>query len=180
MITITNGVEEFIVREELTKKVKRGFVISPCREFWYLELVVEQDNEKERYVRIIKKFPEKTGDELKNYYNLNEEKGKILLSNEDYEEVKRLYDKMQLVDDKRKVAVVKAISTLFAYECYENYYLEELFEVEIDDIYLEITNNLVSYNECKIYKKEIYNATKKMLKDVYKFDLDKLFDGGKS
>lgn len=180
MITITNGVEEFAVKEELTKKVKRGFIISPCREFWYLELVVEKDIEKERYVRIVKKFPPSSGDELKSYYNLNDEIGKIVLSNEDYEEVKRLYDNMQIVDDKRKEAVIKAVSTLFAYECYDNYCLEEIEEVNVEDIYLEISSALASYNECITYKEEIYDTTKKTLKDVYKIDLDKLFDGGKS
>ena len=180
MITITNGVEEFSIEDELAEKVKRGLIISPCREFWYLELLFEKDNEKERYVRIVKKFPPSSGDELKSYYNLNEESGKILLSDEDYIEVKRLYNNMQIVDDKRKEAVIKAVSTLFAYECYDNYCLEEISEVNVEDIYLEISSALANYNECITYKEEIYDITKKTLKEVYKIDLDKLFDGGKS
>lgn len=169
MITITNGIEEISIKENMTKKTKKGIIISPCRDYWYIELFAEV--KKGKYTRIIKKLPPDSGDELKSYYNLDiySEKG-IVLSNEDYAEVKRLYENMQVVDIKRKESIILAAATLFAYECYQNYYLEELYKVPSEEMFEEIVVALQQYKELSTYKKEIYAMAKKILKEKYELE----------
>lgn len=177
MITITDGKERLILRENMLKKDKRGIIIKPPADYWYIELLIEKKRSK--ILRIIKKFPE-SGDEIKYYQNLErKEKNLILLDNDDYDEVKRLYNNMQIVDDNRKSTVIKAVSELFAYECYHNYCLEELDEMNCKDIYTDLELALQGYNECITYKDEIWERTKDILKKDYKVNLDDKFEGGR-
>jgi len=166
MITITNGIEKMTIRKEMTKKVKRGVRVSPNKYYCNIELLLEGRFNK--FQRIIKKLPPDSGDELKSYHNLNARiKNEILLSNDDYIEVKRLYDNMILDDEIRKNELILIAATLFAYECYKNYYLEELYQVPSKAIFDEIVMCLDEYREIKNYKNEIYNKARKILKDRY-------------
>ena len=166
MITITNGIERTTIRKEMTKKVERGVRVSPNNYYCNIELLLEGKSNK--FERIIKKLPPDSGDELKNYYNLkNGIKNEITLSNDDYIEVKRLYENMQSDDEVRKNAIVLTAATLFAYECYKNYCLEELDEVPCKAIFDEIVITLSEYRELKTYKKEIYDGAKKILDENY-------------
>lgn len=167
MITITNGIEQMTIREEVTKKVERGVRVSPNKYYCNIELLLE--GECDSFQRVIKKLPPDSGDELKSYYNLNTDlKNEILLSNNDFIEVKRLYDNMMLDDEIRKEELILAAATLFAYECYKNYYLEELYEVSSKEIFDEIIMGLSEYKELKNYKKEIYNKAREILKNKYR------------
>ena len=166
MITITNGIEKMAIREELTKKVERGVRVSPDKYYCNIELLLE--GECGSFQRVIKKLPPDSGDELKSYYNLNADlKNEILLSNNDFVEVKRLYENMMLDDEIRKEELILAAATLFAYECYKNYYLEELYEVPSKAIFDEIVVALSEYREIKDYKRDIYNCAKEILNNKY-------------
>lgn len=95
-------------------------------------------------------------------------KNEIVLSNNDFIELKRLYDNMMLDDVIRKEELILVAATLFAYECYKNYYLEELYQVPSKEIFDEIVMCLDDYREIKNYKNEIYNKAREILKDRYK------------
>ena len=167
MITITNGIEKMTIREEVTKKVERGVRVSPDKYYCNIELLFE--GERDSFQRVIKKLPPDSGDELKSYYNLNTDlKNEIVLSNNDFIELKRLYDNMMLDDVIRKEELILVAATLFAYECYKNYYLEELYSVPSKEIFDEIVMCLDDYREIKNYKTEIYNKAREILKDRYK------------
>ena len=133
----------------------------------YIELLLEGDDNS--FQRVIKKLPPDSGDELKSYYNMNTDlKNEIVLSNNDFIELKRLYDNMMLDDVIRKEELILVAATLFAYECYKNYYLEELYSVPSKEIFDEIVMCLDDYREIKNYKTEIYNKAREILKDRYK------------
>ena len=74
---------------------------------------------------------------------------------------------MQSDDEARKNAIILTAATLFAYECYKNYCLEELDEVPSKAIFDEIVITLSEYRELKTYKKEIYDGAKKILDENY-------------
>ena len=116
-------------------------------------------------------MPPDSGDELKTYLNLNYRlKNEIILSNDDYEEVKRLYENMQIDKTIRKNAIVISAANLFAYECFKNYCIEELDEVQSEEMFEEIVRALNEYRELQSYKDEIYELARKILKDEYKVE----------
>lgn len=169
MITVSNGVENFTIRKEMIKKVERGIRVSPDDYYCNIEFLLE--GKCGFFKSIIKKLPPDSGDELKTYLNLNYRlKNEIILSNDDYVEVKRLYENMQLDKTIRKNAIVISAANLFAYECFKNYCIEELDEVQSEEMFEEIVRALNEYRELQSYKDEIYELARKILKDEYKVE----------
>ena len=180
-MTISDGKESFkIDKKDITNK-KEGYIIGIDENIWCIELFIKKDKNN-CFTTIIKRLPSSSkdgGDELKSYNILdNPNFNEFLLSSSDYKEIKRLYENMQLVKKNRKQSIVEAFASLFAYECYENYYLQELWEVKDKDLFASITSGSDYQYECLCLKSEIYKKTKEILKEKYKVNLNK-FIGGK-
>lgn len=172
---ITDGLNEFRIRDDMLSNVDNGIIINPLYDYWNIELFIEKKNNK--FVYILKKFPE-AGDILKKYKIIESNDDKLLLvSSDDYSEIKMLYDNMLQVDSKRKYVIIKSVAELFAYECYQNYYLEGTVENDPNIIYLGLEFKLSEYLD-NSYKKEIWEKTKEILKINYYLNLDKVIDRG--
>lgn len=171
---ITDGINEFMIREDMLSNIKNGIIINPIYDYWSIELFIEK--KKNKFVSILKRFPE-DGDVLKTYKVIDSKDNKLLFNRNDYSELKMLYENMLLVDSKRKYVIIKSVAELFAYECYQNYYLEGTVESDPNIIYLGLEFKLSEYLDNN-YKKEIWEKTKEILKINYYLNLDKVIDRG--
>lgn len=163
-MTITDGKESFIIDNKDVTNKKDGYIIGIDENIWCIELFIKKEKNN-CFKAIIKRLPSSSkdgGDELKSYNILdNPNFNEFLLSSSDYKEIKRLYENMQLVKKNRKQSIVEAFASLFAYECYENYYLQELWEVRDKDLFASITSGSDYQYECLCLKSEIYKKQKK-------------------
>ncbi len=166
MITITNGKEKFTIKKNKLwerKEFFKGLATKFKYSYWGIELLFVKKGIG-KFEKIIKCLPD--GDDIdKEYINLdNKQRNYILLNDDDYAEVKMLYDNMNTDIDYRKEAYIESTSILFAYELYQNHILEDDTDVDPDDIFY----NWINQNYCyKNYKEEIYAKAKKILKEKY-------------
>lgn len=166
MIIITNGKEKFTVKKQDLQIEEKGVRISPNINYWYIDILLEGKDG--YYSKIIKKFPPESGDVLKCYDNIDiSKKNKILLTDNDYEEVKRLYDNMIEVRKHREKEVVELSSRLFAYEYYMNYCMQEINHVPIDEIFNYVVRAMSDYEDLLCYKDKIFKKTQDILRKNY-------------
>lgn len=170
MIIITDGKDRFSVDEKALWNRKddlKGQAVKLKYDYWCVELLFVRRKEFE-YEKIVKCYVD--GDNyVKEYINLNSElKNTVLLSKEDYEEVRTLYKNMLSPRDYRKEAIVEAGAILFSYEYYQNYILEDgFYEISVDEIF-DLSDLLQDFKE---YKKEIFKKAKSLLKEKYNINL---------
>lgn len=177
MITVTDGQQKIILKDNKLKKYQEYFVgieIIPSQEYWGISLILIQKN-KNYYEKIIKCYP--GGDFiLEELNNLDVTlSNKILLSVVDYKKFKTLYNNMNISRNYKEEAIVESVSVMFSYECYQNYILEESYEVNIDELF----NTLIQFDrQCHSLKNQIYKRTKIILNTKYKTKLlDDLLKG---
>lgn len=178
MITITDGLRNIELNKEQLKVLDGNYLIQSEYDFWQTDLAIiyENGNIKE----IVKEMPS-GGDVLEEYKNIRQSDNTVLLKSTDYDRVISLIDKMKLDDSFRKNAVIDSVSTFFANDCYEYYILADIYTVDIETNFNElIPPNFEDYHyrgEIAKYKEEIFEMTKKKLKEVYKVNLDYMFGG---
>lgn len=181
MIIITDGNEKISLKKEDTKLSERGYLIEIVNNMWFVELFIEKDK-KGKWIRIVKRIPsslEDGGDILKTYKILdNSEYNKAVLSKEDFKEIKNLYGNMQIVYEQRKETIIQAFALLFAYECYENYCLQELYSIKDSEIFSSLSLESNYHLECKRFREEIYKRANEIMKEKYNVNLNKYLCGG--
>ena len=181
MITITNRKDKIILNED-ELKIKEGNYFFYKNDFytnWEIEIIfsVVDDNISE----IKKSFGSADGycgDVLSEYPNQIKSRDKVVLSNNDFNEVKRLLDKLRAGDRHKRNAIVNAYAQLLAYECYTDLIVYELDSINVEYIFKDIYERGYFRNEKDKYKKDIYERTKELLKEEYNAELDYIFDGG--
>lgn len=171
---VTDGINEVEFKKEMLVEDEKGIIIKPLYDYWSTELLIERN--KKKYKRILKQFPD-GGDVVKIYKIIKNSNNKIFLTKDDYKEINLIYQNMQLDDSKRENAIIKSVSELFAYECYQNYFLEDTVEKDPNVVYLGLEFALAEYVRYK-YKKEVWKRTKDILKQDYKINLDKILNEG--
>lgn len=177
MIVITDGKRKIKLDEKKLKIIDDNYLIQSKYEFWQVELVIIYKN------GIIKKIVKEFsggGDVQEEYKNIKEDDNIILLKSSDYDKISYLMDKMNLDDSFRKNAVIDSVSTFFANDCYEYYILADMHFLDIESVFESvIPENFILYSSCgdiTKYKKEIFEATRKKLNEIYNVNLDYLFD----
>lgn len=178
MITITDGIRNIELDEKQLKVLDGNYLIQSKYDFWQTDLAIIY--EKGIIKKIVKEMPN-GGDTLEEYKNISKNDSIILLKNTDYDSVISLIDKMKLDDSYRKNAIIDSVSTFFANDCYEYYVLADIYTIDIETNFNDLMPpNFDDYyrsGETTKYKEEIFEMTKKKLKDIYKVDLDYLFGG---
>ena len=173
MVTITDGKNKFFIDKRTLWNRKadlEGLATKLKYSYWAIELLFIC-HEKDSYEKIVKCYVD--GDDyVKEYPNLDKSlKDTILLSEEDYNEVERLYANLNSVRDYREEAIIEAGAILFSYEYYQNYILEDgEFEIDVDEVF-DLSDLLKGL---KNYKKEIFEKSKSILKE--KYDIDFSYD----
>ncbi len=177
MITITDGQQKIIIKDNKLRKYQEyfeGIEIIPSQEYWGINLILIP-KDKNCYKKIIKCYP--GGDfVLEEFNNLDVTlSNKIILSVGDYKKFEILYNNMNISRNYKKEAIVESVSTMFSYECYQNYILEESYEVNIDELF----NTLIQFDrQCYGLRNQIYKRTKIILNTKYKTKLlDDLLKG---
>lgn len=180
MIVISNGKEKISIKEKELKKERNYYKIILENNYICVNLFFKLKNN--NGVITIKQIEKRllssgdnAGDLEKVYPNLIDSNNKILLSNNDYSEVKRLYEKLKTPDDDRVNTIIGCYSNLMAYECYMTFVVEELREVRVEHIFKDTNYDWFSSQELKKYKNNIYDKTKNILKEKYKVNLDAKF-----
>ena len=86
---------------------------------------------------------------------------------------------MSVVDTRRKEIIINSYAPIIAYECNRYFNLSELEdEVDVEFVYDIVCCNCLFYYEKKMYKKEILDKAKEILKTEYNINLDLIFNGG--
>lgn len=129
---------------------ERGIIIKPLYDYWSTELLIERNIKK--YKRILKKSLD-GGDVVKIYKIIKNSNNKIFLTKDDYKEINLIYQNMQLDDAKRENAIIKSVSELFAYECYQNYFVEDTVEKDPNVVYFGLEFALAEYVRYKYKRK---------------------------
>lgn len=180
MIVISNGKEKIGIKEKELKKERNYYKIILENDYICVNLFFKLKNN--NGVITIKQIEKRllssgdnAGDLEKVYPNMIDSNNKILLSNNDYSEVKRLYEKLKTPDDDRVDTIIGCYSNLMAYECYMAFVVEELREVKVEHIFKDTNCDWFSNQELKKYKNNIYDKTKNILKEKYKVNLDAKF-----
>ena len=181
MITITNRKDKIILNDD-ELKIKEGNYYFYKNDFytnWEIEIIfsVVDDN----IIEIKKSFGSEEvycEDVLSEYTNQIKSRDKVVLSNNDFNEVKRLLEKLRAGDTHKRNAIVNAYAQLLAYECYTDLIVYELDSINLEYIFKDIYERGYFRTEKDKYKKDIYERTKELLKEEYNVDLDYIFDGG--
>ena len=184
MITITNGKEKFIIDEKKLKKEKN--YLNYLGSYDYCEIVMSFVYEKKFFKKSITKIQKclasagsSRGDVIKEYVNKGKTENEIVLNENDYKEVERLFKNMSVKDTKRKEVVISAFSIIMAYECYRYIKVSELKNKgDIDFIFDYVCSDSMYYIEKMKYKNAIIKKAKEILKTEYNFDLDEIVGGG--
>lgn len=184
MIEISNGEESFFIENERLKKYKKYSKYVNKNKHISVELVIFYDKtfRKNKIISIQKRLccsDEPVGDLIKDFKILECNSNKITLSSNDYKELKKLVENLNVEDIYREDVYVKAYSEIMAYECYLNYLVEELDSVSINDIFQYVGSCCLSTKEKELYRNSIIQNTKKILKEKYGTDLEKIFEGVK-
>lgn len=180
MLKITNNKESFIIENERLKKFENYYKYVNQNKNICVELLFlyEETNKSDKTVSIQKRLQcvgESLGDILKEYKILENDGNKIVLSCDDYIEIKRLVENLNKKDEYREDVYVESYSQIMAYECYLNYLVEELNSVSINDIFQYVCSGCLSSKEKEKYRKSIIQNTEKILKEKYDVDLGKIF-----
>lgn len=184
MIEISNGEESFFIENERLKKYKKYSKYINKNKHISVELVIFYDKtfRKNKIISIQKRLcstGEPVGDLIKDFKILECNSNKITLSSNDYKELKKLVKNLNIEDIYREDVYVKAYSEIMAYECYLNYLVEELDGVSINDIFQYACSCCLTTKEKELYRNCIIQNTKKILKEKYGTDLEKIFEGVK-
>lgn len=184
MIEISNGEESFFIENERLKKYKKYSKYVNKNKHISVELVFFYDNtiKKNKIISIQKRlccFGESVGDLIKDFRILECNSNKIIMTSNDYNELKKLVENLNIEDIYREDVYVKAYSEIMAYECYLNYIVEELDNVSINDIFQYVCSCCLPTKEKELYRNRIIQNVKKILKEKYGTNLEKVFEGVK-
>lgn len=184
MIEISNGEESFFIENERLKKYKKYSKYVNKNKHISVELVIFYDKtfRKNKIISIQKRLccsDEPVGDLIKDFKVLECNSNKITLSSNDYKGLKKLVENLNIEDIYREDVYVKAYSEIMAYECYLNYLVEELDSVSINDIFQYVGSCCLSTKEKELYRNSIIQNAKKILKEKYGTNLEKIFEGVK-
>lgn len=184
MIEISNGEESFFIENERLKKYKKYSKYVNKNKHISVVLVIFYDKtfRKNKIISIQKRLccsDEPVGDLIKDFKILECNSNKITLSSNDYKELKKLVENLNIEDIYREDVYVKAYSEIMAYECYLNYLVEELDSVSINDIFQYVGSCCLSTKEKELYRNSIIQNAKKILKEKYGTNLEKIFEGVK-
>lgn len=180
MIIISDGKEKISIKEKELKKERNYYKIILKNDYICVNLFLKLKNNNgvitiKQIEKRLLSSSDNAGDLEKVYPNLIESNNKVLLSNEDYLEVKRLYEKLKTTDEDRVNTIIDCYSNMMAYECYMAFIVEELGEVRVEHIFKDTNCDWFSSQELKKYKNNIYDKTKNILKEKYKVNLDANF-----
>ena len=184
MITITNQKSKVIIDDRDLKKDKGNLNYVGVDPF--NEIVIAFVFNKKLFKYEIKKVQkclasagDSAGDVLKEYQNLIKSDNKVVLNDDDFQEVAKLIKTLHTKDTKRKNVIINTYANLLAYECYRYFELAELDdEVDIDFVFSAVCSNSLYFSEKMKYKKEIIQKARNILKKEYNVNLDYIFDGG--
>lgn len=184
MIEITNSVESFFIENERIKKYKKYSKYVNKNKYISVELVIFYDKtfRKNKIISIQKRLRstgESVGDLIKDFKILECNSNKITMSSNDYNELKKLVENLNVEDMYREDVYIKAYSEIMAYECYLNYLVEELDGVSINDIFQYSCSCCLSTKEKELYRSRIFQNAKKILKEKYGAEIEKIFEGVK-
>ena len=168
---ITDGVKKINDETRPSENEFGKIILGLDTQYWYSELFVDQNG------NIVKRFP-KAGDVIEIFNNMNQKSDKvILLKPDDYNEFRKLYNNMQQPNPYRKKTLILSVANLFAYKCYQTYFLERLMYEDCNILFSDLVSCIMDYQECEEYREEIYERTRQILKNIYKIDLDKKIKG---
>ena len=164
MITITNNIEKIkISNKELEKydNYYKGLKIEVKNDYFLIELIIlKEDDDISDIIKI-----RKNGEEiLDRFKNRGSAKNTIVLSNDDFNKFKNLYNNMQIKNNLRKEMIINIYSEMLSYEYYQTYLIEDTKDIILEDI---LDYELPNYYAHEEYKKEIIKESKKKIKDKY-------------
>ena len=165
MLIVTNGIEQFKVAKKTLwnrKTPVSGLATKLNFEYWGIELVFIISKNK-KFDKILKCLPD--GDVIEEYKNLDtEKKNFILLSDENYFKVKKMYMAMQDDRDYEKEALIEGLANILSFDFFQSSILEDE-EVSLEILFKDIFE---TKNRYKNYKEEIFKRTMEILKTKYK------------
>ena len=180
-ITITNKKENFTIDEKILMKENDYFNYVGVNDF--CEIVMSFVYSKKGITKIQKCLSSSDntrGDVLKEYKNLETSNNRVVLNDNDFEEVVRLMKNIRIRDTRKKEIVISSFANIIAYECNRYLIVEELEdEVDLDFIFDYVCCDCLYFYEKRKYKKEILNRVRKICKEEYNFELDEVLKGGK-
>ena len=161
MIKVTNGLDIIKIKSKHLQKIENGFLITPEFDYWMINLIIIIENQK--ITRIIKTLP--YGERiLDSFNNLNKGSNEILLSIDEFNKFKKLYENMRNKVDLRKKIVIESAAQILSYQYYQARYLEDNSEILMDELFEYETP--VIYNS-KEYREEIFKRTNEILTKYY-------------
>lgn len=179
MIVVSNGKEKITLKKGQLQKRENEYVLQSKNKFLNIELdfIIENNN----FTKILKCYSSavERGDILKEYENKITNENEIRLKNSDYYEFVNLIKNFENDDSYRKEALIETYSELLAYECFVEYVLEDVDDVDVEEIFGEYIHSTSPYRDELIsYKYDIYSKANEKLKNKYKVDLSYVFVGG--
>ena len=126
MITVTNGKENFEVANNTLWKRETpvsGLATKIYFEYWGVELVFISSKHK-RIDKILKCLID--GDILEEYQNLDKrKKDYVLLNDNDYIKVKKLYFAIQEKENQEKEALIEGLAHILSFDFFQTCYVED-------------------------------------------------------
>lgn len=179
MIVVSNGKEKITLKKGQLQKRENEYVLQSKNKFLNIELdfIIENNS----FTKILKCYSSavERGDILKEYENKITNENEIRLKNSDYYEFANLIKNFNNDDSYRKEALIETYSELLAYECFVEYVLEDVDDVDVEEIFVEYIHSTSPYRDELIsYKYDIYSKANEKLKNKYKVDLSYVFVGG--
>ena len=180
MILISDGKRRFTIKDKEIKQFKNNLYFDGINRNSNILLTF---NSKGEFLQKIKKcMPSSSdyviGDTIKEYKNKIMSANKIIVNNEEYKELLKLYKNMNKKDKYRDKVIIDSYSQLIAYECYNTSLFDEITDDDIDYIYKEVCCCCLYLNEKSKYKKEILTKAFQILKTKYNLDICKIINGG--
>lgn len=167
MITISDSKNNIDIGDEFLQKKDFGYLLLPKSNHWDIQIMFIWDFNNDICKEIIKSYLD--GDSvIKKYINLIRS-SEIVLDSSSYSEISSIIKMMIDSINLRDQAIVHSLALMFSYECYQNYVLENCYEITIDEIFNE---NLRCAYPYKHLKNLIFEDTRKIMKDCYNVDFD--------
>ena len=161
MIIVTNGLDIVKIESKYLQKIEDGFLIKPEFNYWMINLIIVIENKK--ITKIIKTLP--YGERiLDSFNNLNKKSDEILLSADEFNKFKKLYENMRNKIDLRKKIVIEAVAQILSYQYYQAKCLEDNPDILMDELFEYETP--VVYNS-KEYREEIFKGANELLVKYY-------------
>ena len=161
MIIVTNGLDIVKIESKYLQKIEDGFLIKPEFDYWMINLKIIIENKK--ITKIIKTLP--YGERiLDSFNNLNKKSDEILLSADEFNKFKKLYENMRNKIDLRKKIVIEAVAQILSYQYYQAKCLEDNPDILMDELFEYETP--VVYNS-KEYREEIFKRANELLVKYY-------------